>query len=185
MHFSDKACHTPLQGDSIAFKKASSSSKSTTHEVKPKGTPRERALAIVGDGKKLLDTGDAEGARAKFIEATTVDPTMAQAFVGVGVTYYVRERYDEALDWYKKAIDANPGVPDSYYNTACVYALRSTKSADPSEQAELRKQALRYIRCALMNGYIDLKTLEEDEKGDLKALKGDPTFEKYKKGETD
>jgi hypothetical protein len=173
VHLDAGKCTTPLKGDSISFKKAGGSSTSTPKvDAKAKGTPRDRALAIAKDAATLKESGDAEGARAKFQEAVTTDPTYAEGYIGVGVTFYMRERYDEALDWYKKAIDANPSVADSYYNMACVYALRGDKP-----------QALRYLRISLMNGYVQLNTFADDP--DLKSLKDDATFEKYKKGQFD
>jgi hypothetical protein len=167
-----KQCTTPLKGDSVAFKRGGSTSTAPKVDAKAKGTPRERALALAKDAAALKDQGDAEGARAKFQEAVQTDPTYAEGYIGVGVTFYMRERYDEAIDWYKKAIDANPAVADSYYNMACVYALRGDKP-----------QALRYLRISLMNGYVQLNTFADDP--DLKSLKDDPTFEKYKKGQFD
>jgi len=46
-----------------------------------------------------------------------------------------------------------------------------------------KEQALRYLRIALLNGYVQLDTLLTDP--DLKGLAGDPQFEKLKAGQTD
>jgi hypothetical protein len=55
---------------------------------------------------------------------------------------------------------------------ACVYAVKGDKS-----------QALRYLRIALLNGYVQLETLSLDP--DLAKLQGDPQFERLKRGDTD
>lgn len=174
-HLEAGNCPTPLNGDSVVFKKAGGGAAAAK---KPdggvKGTPRQRAEALATEAKKLLEENDAnaEAARAKLQEAVQIDPTYAEGYVGIGVSYYTRERYDEAIENYKKAIEANPAIGDAYYNMACVYALKNDQA-----------QALRYLRIALLNGYVQLNTLDQDP--DLKNLQGNETFEKLKKGVTD
>jgi hypothetical protein len=177
VHLDAGGCQTPLKGDSVVLKKSEGKGTSSGDPKKPPaggtGTLRQRAEKLASEGNAMIkgNDGNAEGARAKFQEAVQIDPTYAEGFIGVGVSYYLRERYDEALDWYKKALEANPAVGDAYYNIGCVYALKGDKP-----------QALRYLRIALMNGYVQLNSLAAD--GDLKSLEGDPTFEKLKKGDT-
>lgn len=174
VHLEAGACQTPLKGDSVVFKKAGAPPGKKPSADNAGGTPRQRAEKLAAEAQKVMNEneGNAEAARAKLQEAVQIDPTYAEGFNGVGVTYYVRERYDEALDWYKKAIDANPAFGDAYYNIGCVYALRGDV-----------EQALRYLRIALLNGYVQLNTLESDS--DLKSLHGNEKFEALKKGITD
>jgi hypothetical protein len=172
VHLDAGPCATPLKGDSLVFKKGAA--KKGAVDAKKAGTARQRAEALALEAKKLMDEneGNHEAARAKLQEAVQIDPSYSEGYIGVGVTYYARERYDEALDWYKKALEANPANGDAYYNTGCVYALKGDK-----------EQALRYLRIALMNGYVQLDSLKADP--DLKKLEGDPEFEKLKTGATD
>ena len=172
VHLEAGACVTPLKGDSLVFKKAGG--KKVAVDAKTAGTVRQRAEALAGEAQKLMDEngGTQAGARAKLQEAVQIDPSYAEGYIGVGVTYYARERYDEALEWYKKAIEANPANGDAYYNTGCIYALKGDK-----------EQALRYLRIALLNGYVQLASLQADP--DLKSFEGDPAFEKLKGGATD
>lgn len=178
VHLEAGACTTPLKGDSVVFRKGAekktTSASTAAAEAKKGGTPRQRAEALAIEGNKVMNEneGNAELARAKFQEAVQIDPSYSEGYIGVGVTYYARERYDEALDWYKKALEANPANGDAYYNTGCVYALKGDK-----------EQALRYLKIALLNGYVQLDSLMKDP--DLKKLEGDPTFEKLKTGMTD
>lgn len=130
---------------------------------------RKAAEAIAAQAAVLLERGAIEGAREKFREAVGVDPQYSEGYVGIGVTYYMRDRYDEALEFYKKSLEANPGNRDAYYNTACVYALKGD-----------RDQALRYLKIAVLNGYISLDTLNEDP--DLKSLRDDPEFKQLATG---
>lgn len=174
VHLDAGGCKTILGGDSIVLKKGKGAS-GTKPKAPPvdKAPPRVRAEKLAAEAfTKYREDGNAEAARASFLETTKIDPTYAEGYIGVGMTYRARDRLDEALDWYKQALEANPAVGDAYYNIACVYAVRGDK-----------EQALRYLRIALLNGYVQLDTLLTDP--DLKGLAGDPQFEKLKAGQTD
>jgi Tetratricopeptide repeat len=175
VHLEAGACKTPMSGDAIVFRKSERPAVAAAPAAPVlKSTKRERAEALAREAQQLLTQTDsnAEAARAKLQESIKVDPEYAEGFLGVGVTYFMRDRYEEALDWYKQALEVNPGLGDAYYNIACVYALRGDKP-----------QALRYLRIALLNGYVQLQTLQSDP--DLKGLAGDETFERFKQGLTD
>ncbi len=141
-------------------------------DAKKGPTERGRAGAekLAAEGQALFESGAIEEARERFLQSIEVDPSYSQAYVGVGVTYYMRDRYDEALDYYKRGLEANPGNRDAYYNVACVYALKG--------EAE---QALRYLRIAVLNGYVDTNTLDADP--DLKSLHDNPDFKRLRAGE--
>lgn len=177
VHLDAGPCKTPLGGESVVLKKGKGSggkpAKTPGALPDKKTPPRERAEKLAAEAfTRYQADGNAEAARASFMESTRIDPTYAEGFIGVGMTYKARERLDEALEWYKKALEANPAVGDAYYNIGCVYAVRG--DAD---------QALRYLRIALLNGYVQLDTLQSDP--DLKGLAGNPVFEKLKVGQTD
>lgn len=176
VHLDAGACKTPLGGESVVLKKGKGGggSKPVVATAPDKKTPpRERAEKLAAEAfAKYQEDGNAETARASFTEATRIDPSYAEGFIGVGMTYKARDRLDEALEWYKKALEANPAVGDAYYNIGCVYAVRGET-----------EQALRYLRIALLNGYVQLDTLQSDP--DLKGLAGNPQFEKLKAGQTD
>lgn len=124
------------------------------------------AGSLLADGANLLAVGKAEEAREKFIAATRADPSRAEAYIGVGVSYYLRSKYTDALRWYKDALEANPDFGDSYYNMACIYAIERKKEL-----------ALKYLRIALLNGYFSLNNktaLLEDP--DFANFKDDPDF---------
>ena len=133
---------------------------------------RGQAKKRARQGASLLMQGKAEKARSLFQEAVQIDPTYSQGHVGIGITYYQRDRYDEALDAYKKAVEVNPSNPDAYYNMACIYAIQGEK-----------EKALNFLRIALLNGYVNLETIEEDANGDFKNLADDPDFKKLKTGQ--
>jgi len=125
---------------------------------------RVQAEEIARDGDAFQKEGKFERARERFLQAVRIDPLYAEGYNGVGVTYYARNDFKEALRWYKKALVADPGLGDAYYNMACVYALQKEKAL-----------SLRYLRTALRNGFTSREQMREDS--DLSTLRGDPQFE--------
>ena len=149
---------------------------------KPTGKALDKLSTVDHDrlmieGNEFLRMGEAEKARERFIAITKKAKqngkvgslVHANAYNGVGVTFYLRERYAEAMENYKMAIRIDPNVSDSYYNLACLFALKGDK-----------EQSFRYLNMAVLNGYIDLDTLDQDP--DLANLRDDPRYQKIKDG---
>jgi tetratricopeptide (TPR) repeat protein len=167
-HFDVGACKTPMGGDAVTLKKLGG----PPPPPKPKVNNRARAESLVVEAAPFIKSGEAEEARKRCEESAKLDPAYSQAFYCLGVTYYLRERYEEALEQYKLALEADPANHDVYYNIGCVFAVQG-KTAD----------ALEYLKLALMNAYVDTQTLSTD--ADLKSLHGNPIFEKLKQGQFD
>lgn len=199
VHMETGKCTSPVGGDGITLKRAGTktpveqAAARAQKEPKPKGATgaqakknghgkgttsssknhsggRPQAEKLAAEGQALFEAGEIEEARARFLQSVEVDPGYSQGYVGVGVTYYMRDRYDEALDYYKRGLEANPGNRDAYYNMACVYALKTEV-----------EQALRYLRIAVLNGYVDTDTIGSDP--DLKALHDNPEFQRLRSGQ--
>jgi hypothetical protein len=115
------------------------------------------------EGANQMDAGLFERARRNFKTATGLDPTRPEAFIGMGVTYYARNDYAEALNWYKKALEVNPDFGDAYYNMACIYSLQKKLSL-----------AFRYLNIAALDGFVQPQVLAEDP--DLANLRSDPRY---------
>jgi hypothetical protein len=122
-----------------------------------------RARTALREGASWLREGNFERARARFLEAVTLDPRLPEAYNGVGVTYRLRDDFQAALGWYKRALGVDPDFGDAYYNMACVYALAG--------QPDL---ALRYLQIAAVNGYATAEGIGEDP--DLATLRGLPAY---------
>lgn len=135
-----------------------------TEEESPRG--KAAITARMKQGLQLLQDGHAEQSRRAFLSVIKADPTVVEAYNGVGVTFWRRGQYDEALAWYKKALDLNPDFGDVYYNIACIYSLKQKKTL-----------ALRYLQIALLNGYIKNNSVDDllaDD--DLANIRDDPEF---------
>jgi len=170
VHLEAPGCKTPLAGDSLTLRKAGN--KAAAPPPPPAAGDRTRAEALAKEAQPLIMSGDAEEARKKCQESVKVDRTFSQGYTCIGISYFLRDRYDEALEEYKRALEADPSNHDVYYNIACIYAVQN-KTED----------SLEYLKLSVLNGYIDLKTLNTDS--DLKNLHGNPVFEKLKLGQFD
>jgi len=115
-------------------------------------------------GAAQMNAGFFERARKLFRRASELDPTRPEAYNGVGVTYYARNDYEQALDWYKKALEVDSSFGDAFYNMACIYALLGKKEL-----------AFRYLNIAALNGYAEAGAMRADN--DLRTLHHDPRFQ--------
>src|SRR5262249_37193665 len=111
-------------------------------------------------GAAWLQEGKFERAQSAFRAALDKDPQRAEAYNGVGVTFYARGDLEEALAWYKRSLEADPRFGDAFYNMACNQALQSK-----------RELAFRYLRMAALNHYQEREAMEKD--GDLASLHDD------------
>lgn len=127
------------------------------------GARRARARSLIREGKRYLDEGSFERARARFLAAIEADPKVPEAYNGVGVTFRMRNALTDALAWYKKALSADPDFGDAYYNMACIYALQGKE-----------EMALRYLKIAALNGYASGEGLDADP--DLEPLRQHPDY---------
>jgi len=157
IHVSEKGCVGPF-GKQGGLTLARTGAPPATAPASPQAR-RERARALLRDGKGFLDEGAFEKARRRFLEAVQADPGVPEAYNGVGVTYRMRNDLPEALHWYKKALAADPDFGDAYYNMACAYALQGRTGL-----------ALRYLEIAALNGYATADGIDADP--DLEPLRG-------------
>lgn len=107
--------------------------------------------AAMHEALALMQAGRFEGARKVFMKIIKRAPTRGEAYNGAGVTYAMRNEWREAIDWYKKGLEAQPGFADLYYNLACAYS-RLDKTA----------MALRYLKLSASRGWTDLEVMEAD-----------------------
>lgn len=125
---------------------------------------RNQALELGREAAALINRGDFEGARSVLLEALRHNVAYAEGYNMMGVTYFARDRYDDALGWYKKALTANPDFGDAYYNIACIYSVEGKKAL-----------ALRYLRIAMLNGYAQPDVVGKDP--DLDGLRGEKEYQ--------
>jgi TPR repeat len=169
VHLDGRGCQTPLTGDALVLKKSGSGAPPKPPAPPPK-PQHDQSEQLAKDAHALIMAGEAEEARKKCQEAVKLDPGFSQGYTCLGVTYYLRERYDEAFEQYAKALEADPANRDVYYNMASIYAIQGKID-----------ESLQYLKLSVLNGYIDLPTLSSDN--DLKNLHGNAEFERIKSGQ--
>jgi hypothetical protein len=124
--------------------------------------------SLLTEGQDYFKEGQFEKARPLFEKAIQADGNVGEAFNGMGVTYAMRNDYDQAIVWYKKGLEAAPGFGDLYYNLACAYT-----------QLDKNSIALRYLKLAVAKGYTDVANMDTD--GDLEPLRNDVEFVAFRK----
>ncbi len=127
----------------------------------------DQARDIMRDAEQYMKEGSFEKARKRFEEARAL-AKLPEAYNGIGVTYYARGEYDEALKSYKQALEVDPNFGDAYYNIGCIYSVLN--KAD---------MAIRYLRLSVANGYKAVDEMEDDH--DLDGIRSDPRFQELMK----
>ncbi len=72
------------------------------------------AVAAVERGVALMEGGNWEEAFERFTQAIKLDPTYADAFVGMGDALRALEDYQAAIGYYRQALDINPKLASAY-----------------------------------------------------------------------
>jgi tetratricopeptide (TPR) repeat protein len=63
-----------------------------------------------------------------YINALSLDPNLAKAYVHRGNAYYNKEQYDGAIEDYNKALGLNPYLTAAYYHRGIAHERLGNKS---------------------------------------------------------
>ena len=64
---------------------------------------------------------DAQRVESLLRKAVTLDPHYSEAFLQLGIASFARRNYPEAIDFYTKAIEANPQEGEAHYRLGIAY----------------------------------------------------------------
>lgn len=103
---------------------------------------RQKALIILEGGQRHLAKGEIADAMLAFERSLAVWPT-AEAYVGLGQTYGMTRRQDEAIECCQKAIDVDPSFGEAY-NDIGVYLIESKRLDEAIPWLEKAVEAERY-----------------------------------------
>src|SRR3984893_5368545 len=98
--------------------------------------------AIAHLGQCKLFTGSIEETIPlveKAIRLSPRDGQIANWYWRIGVVHLLRSRLDEAIQWFEKARDANPGYPLPHVFLASAHALKGETESAATELAEARR----------------------------------------------
>ena len=96
------------------------------------------AQQAFNDARALQDSGDFQGALARYSGALEIDPNYAQAHVNLIVVYGQLERHDEVAKHYELAVKLNPSIAEAHYN----YGVSRHLAADYAGAAAAFRRAL-------------------------------------------
>jgi tetratricopeptide (TPR) repeat protein len=119
---------------------------------------------------------DMDAKRAEYKKALAVDPTFYWAQLGIGGSYLIEKRYDEAIVALNKTLNLKPGMVDAMRLLAGIYLEKSM----PHQARRLLEEAVMsdstdsgtYIR--LGQAYSQLERFQSAEKAFLKAISLEP-----------
>lgn len=98
-----------------------------------------RLAALLHEGSKMLSAGKALEARYAFSEAVRVDSKNAQAFHGLGFTYLLQNKLQDAIICFEESLLRDPQQLDVYHNLATAWR----NSGMASDAVKVFKRALK------------------------------------------
>ena len=93
-----------------------------------------------GAEKEPANSPSLDQAQALLRKALTADPKLDDAYVQLGVLYFARGNFPQAISAYKKAIEANPQSSEAHYRLALAYK-RTGEEEKSQQELQLYKQA--------------------------------------------
>ncbi|WP_229739062.1 tetratricopeptide repeat protein [Edaphobacter dinghuensis] len=75
-------------------------------------------------------------------KAVAIDPKCGEAYLQLGILSASQRSFDKAIDFYKKAIEANPQLADAHYRLAMAYD-RTGQSSKAQQELQLHDQLKR------------------------------------------
>lgn len=82
-------------------------------------------IAIVTQGQKALESGNAREAVEIFLKVLNTNPIDETALCGIGLAYQMEEKFEKAIDAYKKATKLYPHDASIYNNLGVLYFKRN------------------------------------------------------------
>ena len=95
------------------------------------------ALALLKRAKESGDLAISQPAVALLEKAVTIDPKLGQAHMQLGILYYGRGQYEQAIHAYQKAVEGSPQLSEAHYRLGVAYK----RMGDPAKaQQEFQTQ---------------------------------------------
>ena len=117
-----------------------------------KSSPEVRQL--LSEGRRLVDTGDFNGAIAIYQQAASLEPKNATIYSGIGYLYAQQGNFSSALAAYRRAVALNPNNGDYQYALGYV----SGNLGDNKAAKDAYRHAIQLNRNNV-NAYLGLATV--------------------------
>lgn len=95
-----------------------------TPEATPQPKSVENAAALYEKARLFQKSGRLQEAKRLYEETLSVDSDYVDALNNLGVIHIHDKNYSAARAFFAKAIRLRPGYVDSYYNLACLHAIK-------------------------------------------------------------
>lgn len=118
---------------------------------------------LIEEGRRLVDTGDYNGAIAVYQQAANLAPKNAKIHSGIGYLYAQQGNFQAALTSYRRAIAINPNNSDFYYAVGYIKG----NLGDTGGAKEAYRRAIQLNRNHI-NAYLGLG-LTQSRLGDFEA----------------
>jgi tetratricopeptide (TPR) repeat protein len=111
-------------------------------------SPASDPSVLYEDAVSLYENGDSDGAQSEFLQVIEMDPTFYPAYKGLGVIYYEKELYDEALSAFRSYLEYRGTDGEIWYMTGRLYLQQgnTTEGLDalkPPQNSCLKRLPLR------------------------------------------
>lgn len=109
---------------------------------------------LLEQGRRLVDTGDYNGAIATYQQAAILEPKNATIYSGIGYLYAQQGNFPAALTSYRRAVSLNPNNSDYVYALGYV----SGNLGDNAGAKDAYRRAIQLNR-SNVNAYLGLATI--------------------------
>lgn len=120
----------------------------------PQQTSTPEVKQLLEEGRKLVDTGDYNGAIAVYQQAAALQPKNATIYSGIGYLYAQQGNFTPALAAYRRAVALNPNNSDFQYALGYI----SVNLGDNGRAKEAYRRAIQLNR-GNVNAYLGLATV--------------------------
>jgi len=132
-------------------------------------------------GAIYYERGDLESAEREWREAFKTEPRYSLTASSLGLVCLRKENYSQALEFFKKALELDPGNPEAHLNLGMTYMdMHSPQLAEPELQAAVSLKPLySNARNALGMLYVGEGRTAEAEEQFRRSVEIDPNLTAY------
>jgi Flp pilus assembly protein TadD len=114
----------------------------------------EEVKQLLEQGRRLVDTGDFNGAISVYQQAASLEPKNATIHSGIGYLYALQGNFSAALASYRRAVNLNPNNSDYQYALGYVTGnLGDNKGAKEAYRRSIQ------LNRGNLNAYLGLATI--------------------------
>jgi tetratricopeptide (TPR) repeat protein len=126
------------------------------------------AMAILKRQEQPQNQEALQQVEALLTKAVTIDNKCSDAYLQLGILYFSQRNFEKAIDFYIKAIEANPQLGDAHYRLGVAYD-RTGQAAKAKQEFQLHDEIEKSQAAAIENQRREVKQF-------LVVLQGQATY---------